>query len=57
MELLKTREVAEILKSDVYSVRRALRDGRLPGYKTFCGWRINKADLETYLENARNIGK
>jgi excisionase family DNA binding protein len=51
LELYTPDEAASILKLSAYTVRRLLREGKLPGIKIGAGqlWRIRKDQLEAYL--------
>ncbi|HWQ96469.1 MAG TPA: helix-turn-helix domain-containing protein [Clostridia bacterium] len=49
-ELLTPEESATVLKIHVDSVRRLLRQKKLPGVKIGGGWRIPKAALRSMLE-------
>lgn len=51
MELYTPDEAASILKLTPYTIRRLLREGKLPGIKIGAGqlWRIRKDELEAYL--------
>jgi excisionase family DNA binding protein len=48
-EFLTVEEAAELLRVDETTVRRALREGELPGQKIGRVWRIPKADLLRYM--------
>jgi excisionase family DNA binding protein len=54
MELLDVKDAAKMLKLSEYTLRRHLRKGILPGYRTVSGWRINREALERYLERTAN---
>jgi excisionase family DNA binding protein len=50
-EVLSLDEAAVWLKVDAVTVRRLLREGRLPGRKTDARqWRISADDLKAYVE-------
>lgn len=53
MELLTVEEVAATLKLSPYTIRRLLKEGKLPGVKVGGGqqWRVRKSDLDAYLGN------
>ncbi len=50
MELYTVDEAATILRLNPYTIRRLLREGRLPGIKIGAGqqWRVRKDDLDAY---------
>ncbi len=48
-ELFTPEESAKYLKMHVDSVRRLLRNGKLPGVKIGGGWRIPKGALDAML--------
>jgi len=54
MERLMTpEEVAEALQMHVETVKRLLRQGKLPGFKVAGQWRISPSELKTFLEEQR----
>ena len=48
-ELLTVEEVANILRLNVRTIWRMLKDGRLKGIRLGGGWRIPKEELEKIL--------
>jgi excisionase family DNA binding protein len=56
IDLLTVDEAARLLKLTPYTIRRLLKEGRLPGKKVGGGrqWRINRDELESYFENNVN---
>jgi excisionase family DNA binding protein len=48
-ELLTVEEVANILRLNVRTIWRMLKDGRLKGIRLGGGWRIPKAELDRLL--------
>lgn len=46
-------EVAELLKLDVETVRRYLREGILVGAKIGDNWRIRRSDIDAFWLQAR----
>lgn len=55
-EWMTVEQIADSLKVDGQTVRRWLRDGKLPG-KNFggkTGWRIKRGDVDAYLGGAPN---
>lgn len=49
-KLYTTEEVAEILKYDVQTIRRFIREGKLPGHKIGKEYRIQEEDFEFFLK-------
>ena len=49
IEMLKPDEVAERLKVSVFSVRRWIKQGKLPAYRVGRAWRISTDDLAQWL--------
>ncbi len=49
------REISDILRISVYTVRRWIKEGSLPAYKVGRGWRISDVDLEQWLNQQRII--
>lgn len=47
--LLTIKEVAEKLRLTPYTVRRFIKEGKLPATKVGGQWRVREADLEAYL--------
>lgn len=43
------REVSELLRVSVYTVRRWIRQGDLPAYKVGRGWRVSATAIEAWL--------
>ena len=54
---LTVEQVAERLQIHVDTVRRALRDGRMRGYKLSrkSGWRIRTSDADRYVTDAESL--
>ena len=55
-ELLTVTEVAALLKLNEQTVRKWLREGRLPGIylgTRQAGWRVRRADVERFLDERR----
>jgi excisionase family DNA binding protein len=48
-DVLTPEEAAAVLKLNLETVRRLLREGKLPGAKIGRSWRILRRDLERYL--------
>lgn len=51
-DLMTVEEVADLLRMHLDSVRRLLRQGRLPGVRLGKRWWIRRADLEALLRGA-----
>jgi excisionase family DNA binding protein len=47
--LLTTKQVAEYLKIDKFTVYRLVEQGKLPAYKVGSQWRFDREFLETWL--------
>jgi excisionase family DNA binding protein len=43
------REVSELLRVSVYTVRRWIRQGDLPAYKVGRGWRVSATAIDEWL--------
>jgi hypothetical protein len=55
--IFSTREVAELLGTDTWRVRRLFEDGNLPEPPRFCGKRaIPRETLPAILDQLRNRG-
>ncbi|MFB0537029.1 MAG: helix-turn-helix domain-containing protein [Anaerolineae bacterium] len=50
---LTPQEVSELLRVSVQTVRRWIKEGRLPAYKVGRAWRIGKVDLDKWLNRQR----
>jgi excisionase family DNA binding protein len=53
--LLKVADAANILGMSERTVLDELRRKNLVGVKTPSGWRIDEADLGTYIESHKNV--
>lgn len=51
--LLTPAEVADRLALSTGAVTRALREGRIPGYKILGAWRVSCAELEDWIGSQR----
>lgn len=49
-EVLTPHEVGQILRLDVYTVRRLLRTGEMPGFKVGDQWRIPRDALDKFMK-------
>ena len=57
-EVLTPRDVAALLRLNLDTVRRLLREGRLPGRKVGPRqWRVLRSDLEAYLSRTPGRGE
>jgi excisionase family DNA binding protein len=52
---LTPKEVSDLLQVSVYTVRRWIKQGELPAYKVGRLWRINKDDLNQWLNQQRPL--
>jgi len=50
---LTPKEVSNLLQVSVYTVRRWIKEGELPAYKVGRLWRIDKVDLNKWLNQQR----
>lgn len=53
-KLYTTEEVAEILKYDVQTIRRLIREGKISAYKVGREYRIEEKDFKKFLEREAN---
>jgi len=51
---LTPQEVSDLLRVSVQTVRRWIKEGRLPAYKVGRVWRIGKVDLDQWLNHQRS---
>jgi excisionase family DNA binding protein len=51
--LLEVHEVAYHMKCSQETVRRFIRDGKLPAIRLGTHWRIEQSDLKTFIESLR----
>jgi excisionase family DNA binding protein len=57
-EVLTPKEAARILRLNLETVRRLLREGLLPGRKVgLRQWRIRRVDLDEYLRSVPTSGR
>jgi len=52
-ELLTVEEVAQKLKMHPDTVKRLLREERIPAYKLEGAWRVKLVDLEKFIEDRK----
>ena len=50
---LTPQEVSDLLRVSIHTVRRWIREERLPAYKVGRAWRISKVDLDKWLNQQR----
>jgi excisionase family DNA binding protein len=50
---LTPQEVSDLLRVSIYTVRRWIKEGKLPAYKVGRVWRISKTDLDKWLNQQR----
>lgn len=50
---LTTKQVAEVLQIDPYTVRKYIRSGKLKAYK-LKHWRVKPEDLDKFIERRFN---
>ncbi len=58
-DLLTVAEVAAMLRLNEQTVRKWLREGRLPGISLGsrqAGWRVRRSDVEQFLDERRGEG-
>ena len=51
---LTPKEVSQVLRVSVYTVRRWIKDGSLPAYKVGRGWRISEPAMSEWLGRNRS---
>lgn len=44
-------EVAKALKLNPYTVRRLVREGKIPGFKIGGQWRFRKEEIDRFIKN------
>ena len=52
-ELYTPNELSEILKIDVETIRRFLREDKIKGVKIGHHWRVKESDLKDFIEQGR----
>lgn len=50
---LTPQEVSDLLRVSIHTVRRWIKEGKLPAYKVGRAWRISKVDLGEWLNQQR----
>jgi excisionase family DNA binding protein len=48
-------EVSDLLRVSTQTVRRWIKEGKLPAYKVGRAWRIKEADLDEWLDGRRTV--
>jgi excisionase family DNA binding protein len=56
-EFLTTKEVAELLRISVHTIKVMLNDKTIPGYKIGGQWRFNKAEIMEWIKDGRTEKK
>jgi excisionase family DNA binding protein len=54
---LTPQEVSDLLRVSIHTVRRWIKEGKLPAYKVGRVWRISKTDLDKWLNQQRTPRK
>jgi len=49
-QLLTVEEVAQKLRKQPFTVRRFLREGKIPAYKMQGTWLVRSSDLDRFIE-------
>lgn len=52
-ELLTPKQVAEALQKSVFTVRRLIKQGKLPAFKVGNAWRIPRVNLEKFIREQK----
>lgn len=55
MEFFTVEELAKLLKVSVRFILQLITDKKIRAYKVGRSWRIEKSDLDVYLENNKNF--
>ncbi len=55
IDVLTVDEVAKLLKLSKITIYRLIKTGEIPAYKVGASWRINKEDLENYIESKKKL--
>jgi len=55
IDVLTVEEVAKLLKLSKITIYRLIKTGEIPAYKIGASWRINKEDLESYIETKKEM--
>lgn len=54
---LTPREVSDLLRVSTQTVRRWIKEGKLPAYKVGRAWRIEETDLNRWLNGQRTAAE
>jgi len=55
IDVLTVEEVAKLLKLSKITIYRFIKTGEIPAYKIGASWRINRKDLENYIESKKAV--
>ncbi len=55
IDVLTVDEVAKLLKLSKITIYRLIKTGEIPAYKIGASWRVNKEDLENYIESKKKL--
>ena len=56
-EILTLKEVAEYLKLAEKTAYRLAAEGKLPGFKVGGSWRFKQEDIQSWIEENKNLRK
>ena len=55
LAFLTPKEVSQMLRVSVYTVRRWIKEGSLPAYKVGRGWRISEMAMHEWLSRNQTV--
>ncbi len=55
IDVLTVDEVANLLKLSKITIYRLIKTGEIPAYKVGASWRVNREDLEAYIESRKRM--
>lgn len=55
--ILKAKEVAELLRLSEATVFKLLAQGKLPGFRIGVSWRVDRDELMKFIEEARIVAQ
>ncbi len=55
IDVLTVDEVAKLLKLSKITIYRLIKTGEIPAYKIGASWRVNREDLENYIESKKKL--
>ncbi len=55
--ILKAKEVAELLRLSEATVFKLLAQGKLPGFRIGASWRVDRDELMKFIEEARIVAQ